>query len=500
MARFTEKAMRRWEGFNGVKIVDEPDLENVRRLDHAPMRMVYEMYRAGICVDRDVLADLSVRLTKEMKERREEIEDLVGREGLGRLVGKWGEGEDDADAGEGNEKREDNVEVKEVARFNPNSAVQKTKLLFDVMGLEGKVKAGSLRYTKGGDRLSSDKKQLEILCRVLKEGSRERRIVEALKEYTERHKLKTTYADALPGLAKKHSRGTCWCGRRHYAAHWRIHASVGTTRASTGRLNCTNPNLQNIPIRTALGRMIRAAFIPQPGYRLVNADYSQVELRTLAHAAREPEMIRVYKEGLDIHVHTACLIFNRPPEQIDSMLHRLPSKTVNFGVVYGMTDLGLQASLMLNGVYWTQEECQGFIVRWFDAYDCVEPYMLWQHSNARRYGFVWDMWGGVRWIPEVYSVHRRVVQAGLRQAGNMPIQGGATAFTKLAMGSIQDRGDWQDNAVPLMVIHDELLAEAEEDKADKMLGVMLAEMNGVCPVLRVEIKADGGTLERWEKK
>jgi len=294
--------------------------------------------------------------------------------------------------------------------------------------------------------------------------------------------------------------------------------------------NSKNPNLQQIPQRSDLGARIRAAFLASPGTRLVSVDFGQIELRDLAHLANAMSMINVYRRKGDIHIYTACQCFGRDearmtdllrrkdltPEETAEVHHfklfeRLPSKNLNFMTVYGATPKGLQAQLALSQVYWSEEECRAFQEdRWFGVYPEVKDYMRVQEYRARRYGFVWDPWGRVRRCPEIYSSLSWIRSAGIRQAGNMPIQACSAGQTKLVMAECEEEFErWLSCGVwcwPLLSIHDQVIAEVEEDYAveigDAMSrifsNVMVDKQTGV-NLWRVPIESEPEILSRWEK-
>lgn len=283
--------------------------------------------------------------------------------------------------------------------------------------------------------------------------------------------------------------------------------------------NSKNPNLQNIPIRTKLGAEVRKAFYAPKGYRLVGADYSGIELRLLGHCAREENMIRIFRANGDIHTDTAMRAFGiSDPKQVNKQLQRAPCKAVNFAIVYGLEPPNLLDLMALT--YATANQplpdwldlawCVLFMENWFALYPSVRAYLAAQHGRARRYGFVWTPMGRVRLVPEVRSTHERVVAAGLRQAGNMPIQGFAADIMRLGMGIVEH--EWEQlradgvEVEALMTIHDEILSEVEEDWADGLAVVqpelmkraLVDEETGVEQCL-VQIEAEGKCMERWEK-
>lgn len=493
---------------NRPTLQSHPNLSNIRLLDSLPMLMLRRMMRTGIAIDLPKLAGLSAQMGERMRELEAEVRKHVPTEKWNEFVGKDPDAEESSDLVAEEKPRE-------LPQINVNSAEQMAWFLFDVLGLgAGK----NLKRTADGHRISTGKKQLELL-------KEEHGVIQLLLEYRENHKLKTTYADALPKRARLHPKGKCpICSSigdpvYHLDSHYRIHTTFTSTRTETGRYASKAPNLQNIPARSELGEQIRSAFIASPGYKLVGADHSQIELRTLAHCSGDRLMRRIFREGGDIHDRTTAGIFKL--QKVDkkekvvvaadgslidwhhySARMRAPMKNINFGICYGLTPIGLQAQLALSGIYLSEEECAQLIAQWFGFYTSVEPYMNEQHYRARHYGMVWDMWGRVRYCSGVYSVHRRVQQEALREAGNQPIQAGATGLMKLAMWDMwcRDleafRGEVPVN--PLLTVHDELIEETEEWMADDLLDLNVGVMCGVAE-LAVPIGAAGNAMACWEK-
>lgn len=289
----------------------------------------------------------------------------------------------------------------------------------------------------------------------------------------------------------------------------------------------------NIPARTELGGLIRRGFVAGEGNRLVSTDLSQIELRDLAHCANAESMKRVYEKGLDIHMFTACAAFGLSLDKYMGLLrkekakepfsaeekedwgkfklnNRLPSKNLNFMIVYGATVTGLLAQLALSGLIWSEDEGNRFIERWFNLYPEVHEYMHLQHYRARRYGLVWDLFGRVRLTPEVRSCHSWIREAGLRQAGNLPIQSLAAGQFKLglakteeALRELLESGVW---CWPLIPIHDQGITEVEEGYAE-MVGEIQAACFEGCMTdeetgehrFRVPIESDLEIMPEWRK-
>jgi len=295
-------------------------------------------------------------------------------------------------------------------------------------------------------------------------------------EYRHLAKLKSNYVDALPLLADAQSR---------------VHTTFQAAATATGRLSSVNPNLQNIPIRTELGREIRAAFTATPGTQLLSADYSQIELRLLAHFSGDPLLSRAYAEGIDIHTLTASEVFGVPVETMDKET-RNRAKAVNFGIVYGISAFGLAAQLGI-----PQAEAKAYIDRYFARYQGVRAFIERTLAQTRREGCVRTMFGRVRPIPDIES--RNPNQRGFaeRTAINTPLQGTAADLIKLAMISL-DRKLTERKLKTRMVlqVHDELLFEVPLDETEEAAVLVRAEMEGVVK-LNVPLVADLSFGPNW---
>lgn len=497
--------------YGGVELVGKPSLENVRKLDLLPINQIRRMQRVGICFDIPYTTDLSFVLGSEMAELRKDISSYIPPDRLDQFSVLAAEIEEEQGS----------------ATINANSAEQIRTLLFDCLDV-GRGK--DLKQTTQG-KVSTGKKQLE-LCRD------DHPVVPKVLAYRERSKLKSAFADSLPKKAKFHPVGPCCpvCELPHKYATWRVHTEITTTRTETGRLASKKPNLNQIPARTELGARIRAAFIASPGCRLVATDFSQMELRDLAHLANAKSMIDIYKADRDIHIATACAAFGRDyahyfgltnkkkkkqaltDVEISELDHftqfeRMPSKNLNFMVCYGASWKGLQAQLALSHIFWDEQQCQDFIERWFGLYPEVKEYLELQAYRARRYGFVWTPCGRVRLVPEIKSYHNYIRSTGVRQAANLPIQGSNSEQLKLVMGESDDyllslydngHGPW---VWPLLPIHDEIICEAEEGPVADSLAVLMEHIFSNVMVdkdtgenlWRVPIKGESSVMERWKK-
>jgi uracil-DNA glycosylase family 4 len=355
--------------------------------------------------------------------------------------------------------------------LNVCSDTQIRKLLF------GDLKLKKGRKTPGG-QASTDQKVLE----QIKDSHP---VVAKILEYRKYEKLQSTYITSLVEKARDS----------------RIHPQILTTRTNTGRLASKSPNLQNIPVRSKEGRRIRDSFVAEKGFEFLSADYSQIELRVLAHESEDPTMIEVFQKGEDIHARTASEIFGVPYDRLDDYDHRRPAKTVNFGVVYGISPAGLVDALAVGGNSgWSEERCKEFIESWFGVYPGVKRYMKDQETYARRYGYVRDMWGRIRRIPEVRSAHQYIISSGVRMAGNMGIQSGAQGVIKKAMAELTPYykkvlGEGR-IVRPLIQIHDDLVWEIEKG----MLLVWFYFIRDImedCVNLRVPVLVDGKRGKTW---
>lgn len=277
----------------------------------------------------------------------------------------------------------------------------------------------------------------------------------------------------------------------------RIRADLRTTRVITGRISASNPNLMAIPVRTERGRKIRSAFVASPGHVLTSADYSQVEMRVTAHCSQDVEMINVFNSDQDIHAVTASKAFGVPISQLDEMKHRYPAKRVGFGVLNAVSAQGLLRELTTYGATgWDLQSCQEFIDEWFKIYAGVAKWLSGLRAQARRFGYVTDMFGRRRLIPEIRSAHRYIQADGLRAACNAPIQMGAQGVIKQAMGKLVPVYR-RYRARPLMQIHDDLIHEArDDDLLDEFIGEKVYIMEN-CVQLAVPLKVDPKVGQSW---
>ena len=442
VARFGDQALRESEGRQLTeaaqaihaltpKMREEIDTLSERRvyeeIDLPLVPVLLQMERAGIRIDSGVLSRMADRLSADMQRLGEEIFSLAGQ------------------------------------RFNINSPKQLGDVLFNKMGLPR-----PLKYGKG--------KVISTAQDVLEELAAHNDVPRLVLEYRQLAKLKSNYADSLPLLADSDGR---------------VHTTFNQVGTATGRLSSTNPNLQNIPIRTELGREIRAAFVAPPGCVLLSADYSQIELRLLAHFSADPLLTRAYQTGEDIHTLTASEVFGVPAETMDKET-RNRAKAVNFGIVYGISPFGLAQQLSID-----QHEARQYIDKYFARYEGVRGWIDRMLEETRREQKVRTMFGRIRPIPDMQS--RNPNQRGFaeRTAINTPLQGTAADLIKLAMIRINQRlAQEKLQSRMTLQVHDELVFDVPENEVDTMTALVRHEMEHVLE-LSVPLVADVAVGPNW---
>ena len=349
------------------------------------------------------------------------------------------------------------------ARINLNSPKQLGEMLFDKMGLPAPKKT-QRGYSTSAEVLENLAAEHEVCAKIL--------------EYRKYQKLESTYIDSLLNLQD---------------AAGRIHSRFDQVATATGRISSAEPNLQNIPVRTELGRQIRRAFIARPGCVLVDADYSQIELRVLAHMSGDETMIEAFREGQDIHARTASEVYGVPLEQVTHEM-RSASKAVNFGIVYGISDFTLAKNISVS-----RKEAREFIERYFERYPGVKRYMDAAVAEGREKGYVTTLMGRRRYLPELASANFNLRSFGERCAMNSPIQGTAADIIKLAMIRVADalrKGGYK--ARLILQVHDELIVEAPEDEQERMRALLKDCMEGVA-ALAVPLKTDISVGRDWRE-
>ncbi len=348
--------------------------------------------------------------------------------------------------------------------FNPDSPKQLGEVLFDRLGLP------VIKRTKTGR--STDAEVLERLA-----SDTDHPLPRLLLEYRELTKLLGTYVEPLPGYLA--------------ASTGRLHASFHQTGAATGRLSSSEPNIQNIPVRTEAGREIRRAFRAPAGKVLVSADYSQIELRMLAHFSADEELARAFREGLDIHAHVASQLFGVPLDAVTSEQRRV-AKTVNFGIIYGQSAFGLARTLGI-----PQREAGDFIAAYKARYPGLDRFIAECVGAAEANGYVSTILGRRRLVPEVRSSNRNLRQLGERVAVNTVIQGSAADLIKVAMVRLKARLDADFPGAHLLIqVHDELVLEAPRSTADAVCGATVEEMTGAMD-LGVPLRVDAAMGTNW---
>jgi DNA polymerase-1 len=345
--------------------------------------------------------------------------------------------------------------------FNINSPQQLAHILFE------KLQYPVLKKTKGTKASSTN---VEVLQELAGHGFAVPRLILLHREL---HKLKSTYIDSLPQLVAKDGR---------------VHTSFNQAVAATGRLSSSDPNLQNIPIRTELGREIRKAFIAEDGNVLLAADYSQVELRILAHISQDAELIETFQRGADIHRATASKMFNVAEDELTHDQRRA-AKTINFGVLYGMSAFRLSNELNI-----PTGQAKDFIDAYFARYPKIQEYLDRTLDEARRSGKVTTLFGRVRYIPEIHNKSFTVRGNAERMATNAPIQGTAADILKLAMIALDKRLD--DSALMLLTVHDEIVIEVPESRAEDVAGIVKETMENIFP-LAVPLQVDAHYGRSW---
>ncbi len=411
-----------------ARIPENPHIEWLYREMEKPLSAVLARMEArGITLDTAYLNQLSEELGKEISYLEAQIHRLAGHP------------------------------------FNVNSRDQLEVVLYD----ELKLSASGRKTQKTGKRSTAASALEELL------GQHE--IVERILAYRELSKLKSTYLDPLPRLI--------------HPKTGRLHTRFNQTGTATGRLSSLEPNLQNIPVRTEIGRRIRKAFRAAAGMKLVAADYSQIELRVLAHLSGDENLIQVFRQGRDIHTQTAAWMFGLSPEQVGPVQRRA-AKTINFGVLYGMSAHRLSNELSI-----PYAEAEGFIERYFASYPKVRTWIEGVLAQARERGYVETLFGRRRFVADLDSRIRAVREAAERMAFNMPVQGTAADLIKLAMVRLQPELEPL-GAHLVLQVHDELLVEAPAEKAPQVAQVMQEVMRGVWPLV-VPLEVEVGIGEDW---
>jgi DNA polymerase I len=402
-------------------------LEVYEKIDLPLAPVLARMEAAGVRVDPAELDRISTKTTEEIARIEKSIFELVGFE------------------------------------FNVGSPQQLAEVLFDKLNLQPPRRSRAKSRSTAAD--------------VLEELATEHELPKKVIEYRELTKLKSNYADVLPGLI--------------HSGSGRLHTRFSQTGAVTGRLSSSNPNLQNIPIRTELGREIRAAFVAAPGSLLLSADYSQIELRILAHLSEDPVLVEAFRRGEDIHSRTAQEVFDIAPFA-QTREHRRVAKVINFGVIYGLSPFGLAQQLSIG-----QKEAAGFIAKYFERYRGVKEFLDRQIAETRKTGITKTMFGRIRPIPEINSPQMNLRNFAERTAMNTPMQGAAADLIKLAMIELDRRLPKEKfKSRMILQVHDELLFEGPESEIPKLTKIAKEVMEGAYE-FRVPIVADTKVGHNW---
>jgi len=407
-----------------TKLKKENLLQLFNTIEMPLLPVLIEMEKNGVKIDADFLKKLSRRLNKQIEEVSKKIFKLAGK------------------------------------KFNISSPIQLKEILFDKL----QISTAGIGRTKTGFSTAAD--ELEKL-------KGRHKIIDLISEYRELAKLQTTYVDALPELINKKT--------------GRVHTSFNQTITATGRLSSSNPNLQNIPIKTKLGRQMRKAFIAESGYKLVSADYSQIELRIVASLANDKNMIKAFEQGEDIHTITAAKINNIKPEAVTKDMRRA-AKEINFGIMYGMGASGVASR---TGI--PRDQAQEFIDKYFQAFPNVKKYLQETKDFVKEKGYVETMFGRRRYLPDIHSGVPNIAAAAERMAVNMPIQGTAADLIKLAMIKIFDKlPQISPKSKMILQVHDELVFEVPDNEIQQVTELVKYIMETVyrfkCPI-KVEVES-----------
>ena len=405
--------------------------------------VLVKMQRSGVSLDTKILSQMSADLGNQLQGIRSEMFELVGHE------------------------------------FNLNSPKQLSEILFN------ELKLPPTRKTRSG--FSTDAQSLDDLKGLLDRGKsvdsdpRSYEILNRILEHRELSKLKSTYLDALPNMVNPTT--------------GRVHTSYRQTGAATGRISSNEPNLQNIPVRTELGRRVREAFIAREGHSLVAADYSQIELRVLAHFSRDPGLTQAFQNNEDVHNATSSLVYDIPIQEVKPEMRRI-AKILNFGIIYGLSAHGISRQTDL-----TQKEGKRFIDIYFEKYPGIQKYLDGVKSGCRESGYVETLLGRRRYLPDINARNFRIRSQAERAAINMPIQGTAADLIKVAMIRIQKRlQDTDMRSLMILQVHDELIFEVPDDEIQQLESVLSELMPSSIELdvpVTIEIKKgkDWGTLK-----
>jgi DNA polymerase-1 len=397
------------------------------KIEEPLIRILAEMEYTGVNIDREYLNSLIKKYDIDIKRLKKDIYQLCGEE------------------------------------FNINSSQQLSGILYK------KLKLPIIKRTKTG--ISTDASSLRAIYKSSP-------VIEKILDYREKTKLKNTYIDVLPGLIDHKD--------------LRVHTTYSQLGTSTGRISSSEPNLQNIPVRTEYGKQIRKAFIPGEGYDMILAsDYSQIELRVLAHLSGDRNLIGSFERGEDIHARTASEIFGVDYSDVDEKLRRR-AKTINFGIIYGMTEYGLKSRLSI-----PEEEAKEYISKYFERYSGVDKYLKFLKDEAYKKGYSTTIFGRKRYIRELGSSNERLKSLGERFAVNTPIQGSAADIMKLSTVKLFEKMELKNlDSNIILHVHDELVLELKEKDLEKIRKIVIESMEN-CIKLKVKLKVDIKTGRNW---
>ncbi len=407
--------------------ISETELKLYREIELPLAFVLYQMECTGVRVDESRFSEFSKRYNDRMRELSQKIFESAGQE------------------------------------FNLNSPFQLSEILFDKLGFQ---RYGAKKNIRGGYSTNAE---------ILEKLAEEHEIARLILSYREYQKLQSTYVDGIRPLVKDGI----------------VHTTYNQTMTTTGRLSSANPNLQNIPVRRDEGKELRKLFIARDGNILVDADYSQIELRLLAHFSGCKPLIEAYNEGKDIHATTAAQVFGVSLGDVTETMRRR-AKVVNFGIIYGMSSYGLAKDLACS-----PSEAQEIIDRYFKTYADVKEYMRLNVENAKKDGYVKTILGRKRWIPEIKSSNYNVRSFGERAAMNMPLQGSSADIIKIAMNRVSERLSAEKMQAKLVLqVHDELALDTPLAEKDAVSALLKEEMEGAIQ-LNVPLIAEVKTGKSW---
>jgi DNA polymerase I-like protein with 3'-5' exonuclease and polymerase domains len=444
------------------KKIEALGLQDVLATDLGIIPMIDRMQTVGLKTDPQYFRDLSLLFQIEMDNILAEITELAGKP------------------------------------VNPRSGDQVAEWLFTDLGLQNRKKTDTGRPT-------TDDKTLQALLKNPRTSEKGKRAIDLICEYREVSKLKTSYADVIPGFI---------------GPDRRLHPHFKLTATGTGRLAAEKPNLLAFPKHSARGKLIRGGFYADEGHSLGEWDLDQIEMRVMAIDAEDVQMITEFLSGVDKHTSTASMIFAKPIDQVDKEIERFAAKAVNFGILMGITEFGLLDQFKKNGSFrgketvynkiteeweerrieWTEAECKKLLDDWHRAYPQASSYQYGKHAEARRYGFVRDMWGRCRWLPDIESDNPYFRAEAERQAQATPIQSGAQGIVKRWMIAVWKRlpSLWNQGIYvePLLQIHDALILEFDTEAYDAVNQMMLDALSEL-QLFVIPITCKGKAGSRW---